>query len=83
MLRHFRQGIGALRALTAAGAPASIVAKLQSEIHIALRAPDIVDRLAAQGLEPAPNTPDEFARFIATELTKWNRIIAAAGIKVE
>ena len=69
--------------LAPAGAPASIVAKLQSEIHIALRAPDIVDRLAAQGLEPAPNTPDEFARFIAAELAKWNRIIAAAGIKVE
>jgi len=52
-------------------------------LHTALRAPDIVDRLAAQGLEPAPNTPDEFARFIAAELAKWNRIIAAAGIKVE
>jgi len=69
--------------LAPAGAPASIVAKLQSEIHVALRAPDIVDKLAAQGLEPAPNTPEEFARFIAAELAKWNRIIAAAGIKVE
>jgi tripartite-type tricarboxylate transporter receptor subunit TctC len=48
-----------------------------------LRAPDIVDKLLAQGLEPAPNTPDEFARFIAAELAKWNRVIAAAGVKVE
>jgi tripartite-type tricarboxylate transporter receptor subunit TctC len=69
--------------LAPAGAPPAIVTKLQSEIHTALRAPDIVDKLLAQGLEPAPNTPDEFARFIAAELAKWNRVIAAAGVKVE
>ena len=69
--------------LAPAGAPPAIVMKLQSEIHTALRAPDIVDKLSAQGLEPAPNTPEEFARFIAAELVKWNKIIAAAGVKVE
>jgi tripartite-type tricarboxylate transporter receptor subunit TctC len=69
--------------LAPAGTPPAIIAKLQSEIHIALRSPDMVDRLSAQGLEPAANTPEEFARFIAAELAKWNRIIAAAGIKVE
>ena len=63
--------------------PTAIIAKLQSEIHLALRAPDIVDKLSAQGLEPAPNTPDEFTRFIAAELAKWHKIIAAAGVKVE
>jgi tripartite-type tricarboxylate transporter receptor subunit TctC len=69
--------------LAPAGTPPAIIVKLQSEIHIALRSPDIVDKLSAQGLEPAPNTPEEFARFIAAELAKWNSIIAAAGIKVE
>ncbi len=69
--------------LAPAGTPPAIIAKLQSEIHIALRSPDIVDKLSAQGLEPAPNNADEFARFIAAELAKWNKIIAAAGIKVE
>ncbi|HYK15380.1 MAG TPA: tripartite tricarboxylate transporter substrate binding protein [Burkholderiales bacterium] len=69
--------------LAPVGTPTAIIAKLQSEIHIALRSPDIVDKLAAQGLEPAPNNADEFARFIAAELAKWNKIIPAAGIKVE
>ena len=69
--------------LAPVGTPPAIIAKLQSEIHIALRSPDIVDKLSAQGLEPAPNNADEFARFIAAELAKWNKIIAAAGIKVE
>ena len=69
--------------LAPAGTPAAIVAKLQSEIHVALRASDIVDKLSAQGLEPAPDTAEEFARFIVAELAKWNKVIAAAGIKVE
>ncbi len=69
--------------LAPAGTPPAIIAKLQSEIHSALRAPEIVDKLSAQGLEPAPNTPDDFARFIAAELAKWNKVIAAAGVKVE
>jgi tripartite-type tricarboxylate transporter receptor subunit TctC len=69
--------------LAPVGTPTAIIAKLQSEIQVALRSPDIVDKLSAQGLEPAPNNADEFARFIAAELAKWNKIIAAAGIKVE
>jgi tripartite-type tricarboxylate transporter receptor subunit TctC len=69
--------------LAPAGTPSPIVAKLQSEIQVAMRAPDIVDKLSAQGLEPAPNNADEFARFIAAELAKWSKIIGAAGIKVE
>jgi tripartite-type tricarboxylate transporter receptor subunit TctC len=69
--------------LAPAGTPSPIVAKLQSEIHVAMRAPDIVDKLSAQGLEPAPNNADEFVRFIAAELAKWSKIIGAAGIKVE
>jgi tripartite-type tricarboxylate transporter receptor subunit TctC len=69
--------------LAPAGTPASIIAKLQNEIHSALRLPDIVDKLSVQGLEPAPNTADEFARFIAAELAKWNTVITAVGVKVE
>ena len=69
--------------LAPVGTPPAIIAKLQSEIHIALRSPDMVDKLSAQGLEPAPNNADDFARFIAAELAKWNKVITAAGVKVE
>jgi tripartite-type tricarboxylate transporter receptor subunit TctC len=69
--------------LAPANTPPAIIAKLQSEIHAALRVPDVVDKLAAQGLEPAANTPDEFTRFIGVELAKWSKVIAAAGVKLE
>ena len=66
-----------------AGLPAAVVAKLQNEIHAVLRTPDVVEKLIAQGLEPAANTPEEFARIIAAELAKWTKVIAAAGVKLD
>jgi tripartite-type tricarboxylate transporter receptor subunit TctC len=69
--------------LAPTGTPPAIVSKLHSEIQAVLRSPEITEKLAAQGLEPAAHTPDEFARFIAAELAKWNKVIAAAGVKVE
>jgi tripartite-type tricarboxylate transporter receptor subunit TctC len=69
--------------LAPAGAPPAIINKLQSEIHAVLRAPEISDKLVAQGLEPAANTPDEFARFIHAEFAKWSKVINVAGVKLE
>ncbi len=69
--------------LAPAGTPPAIVGRLQSAIHAVLRVPDLAERLVAQGLEPAANTPDEFARMIVAELAKWNKVIATAGVKVE
>ena len=69
--------------LAPAVTPAAIVARLQNEIHAALRATDVVEKLSAQGLEPAPDSADEFARFIAADLAKWSKVIAASGLKVE
>jgi tripartite-type tricarboxylate transporter receptor subunit TctC len=69
--------------LAPAGLPAAIAGKLQNEIHAVLRTPEVAGKLIAQGLEPAANTPDEFARVIAAELAKWNKVIAAAGVKLD
>jgi tripartite-type tricarboxylate transporter receptor subunit TctC len=69
--------------LAPAGTPAVMVGRLQNEIHVVLRAPDLAEKLIAQGLEPAANTPDEFARMINGELAKWSKVIAAAGFKLE
>lgn len=41
------------------------------------------ERLAAGGLEPAPNTPDEFRSMIAGELQRWAQVVKEAGIRQE
>jgi tripartite-type tricarboxylate transporter receptor subunit TctC len=69
--------------LAPAGTPREIVARLHAEIARALRAPDVRERLAADGAEPVGSSPEEFAAFIRSEIDKWARVASAAGIRAE
>jgi tripartite-type tricarboxylate transporter receptor subunit TctC len=66
-----------------AGTPRGVVTRLNAAIAAALSVPDVRDRLIAQGVEPAPNAPDEFARYIQTEISKYAKIVRTAGMKPE
>ena len=66
-----------------AGTPPEMVSKLNSVLVQALKAPDAREALMHQGLEPAPNTPQQFAAFIASEMEKWGRVAKAAGAKLD
>jgi tripartite-type tricarboxylate transporter receptor subunit TctC len=60
--------------------PAPIIAALNTALHAALRDPEVLEKLAAQGLEPLPSTPEEFQRFMVEEAARWARVVRAAGI---
>jgi tripartite-type tricarboxylate transporter receptor subunit TctC len=67
--------------LAPAGTPKAIVARLSKEVNKALSAPELNERLSAEGAEPSGDTPEEFAAFIKTELVKWGKVAKAAGIE--
>jgi tripartite-type tricarboxylate transporter receptor subunit TctC len=69
--------------LAPAGTPAAIVTRLHTELMTALRTPDLKDKLVSQGLEPASYMPEEFSALIVSELAKWAKVVAAAGVKNE
>ena len=69
--------------LAPAGTPAATVTRLHTELMTALRTPDLKDKLVSQGLEPASYTPAEFSALIVSELAKWAKVVAAAGVKNE
>jgi tripartite-type tricarboxylate transporter receptor subunit TctC len=60
-----------------------VVERINSEIGKILRTPDIVNQLTRVGLDPAPNTPAEFAKFVRAEYERWARVIKAANIKAQ
>ena len=60
-----------------------IIERLNGEVVKFMRAPDTVSQLNKVGLEPAANTPAEFAKFVRAETEKWGRVIRAANIKAE
>jgi tripartite-type tricarboxylate transporter receptor subunit TctC len=69
--------------LAPAGTPRPIIDRLNSELHKALASPDLVERLAAAGVEPLTNTPDEFAEFLKSEIVRFAKVVKTAGIKPE
>jgi tripartite-type tricarboxylate transporter receptor subunit TctC len=69
--------------LAPAGTPAAIVTRLHTELMTVLRTADLKDKLVSQGLEPASYTPEEFSALIVSELAKWAKVVAAAGVKNE
>ena len=63
--------------------PREIVERLNSESIKVLRAPDVVERLSAQGAEPVGNSSAEFGAFLRAEIEKWGRLARAIGLKPE
>ena len=67
--------------LAPANTPRPIIDKLNKTIVEALKTPEIEKFLMEQGLEPAGNSPEEFARLMHTDIEKWIRLTREAGIK--
>ncbi|SOZ17860.1 conserved hypothetical protein, UPF0065 [Cupriavidus taiwanensis] len=65
--------------LAPAGTPKEVVDTLNAEIGKALTAPDVRERLAAQGAEPKRSSPQEFASYIQAEIGKLAPVIRQSG----
>ena len=67
--------------LAPANTPRPIVDKLNKAVVTALQKPEVEKLLAEQGLEPAGNSPEEFAALMHADIEKWIRVTRAAGIQ--
>jgi len=66
-----------------AGTPQAIIDRLAAACARAARAPDIVERLQRDGIDPIGGTPAELASLIARELRQWRELANAANIKLQ
>jgi tripartite-type tricarboxylate transporter receptor subunit TctC len=66
-----------------AGLPRELVERLNKEVNEILRTPEIRKRLTDLGAEINPGTPEDFAKFIASEIERYGDIVKASGAKVE
>jgi tripartite-type tricarboxylate transporter receptor subunit TctC len=69
--------------LAPAGTPDDIIARINRDTVAALSMPDVRERLAALGFEPAVSTPAEFGARIKSEIAKWDKVVRAAHIRIE
>jgi tripartite-type tricarboxylate transporter receptor subunit TctC len=66
-----------------AGTPRPIIDKLNAALNAALATDEVRQRLAIEGAEPQPTTPEEYAGIIDREVAMWSDLVKAAGIKPE
>ena len=66
-----------------AGTPRAIIDRLNGALKLALASDDVRKRLAVEGAEPQPSTPEEYAAIIDREVTMWSDLVKAVGIKPE
>ena len=67
--------------LAPAGTPAAIITQIHAEAMKALNSAEMKEKLAHDGAEPAPTSPEAFAAHIRNELDKWRKVAKAAGIE--
>jgi len=65
------------------GTPRPIIARLNQEVGKILLSAEMRERLAAEGAEPTPTSPEEFAALVRDEIQFWRKIAREAGIKPE
>jgi tripartite-type tricarboxylate transporter receptor subunit TctC len=66
-----------------AGMPQDVVTRYNTMINEILRAPDIAEKLAKQGIAPVGGTPDELRKYVADDVAVWSKTLKAAGIVAE
>lgn len=83
------QGVPAFRAVVwsglfaPAGTPPAVVAKLNELVNQALRDPAFAEQMRAQGGEPAGGSSAEFRAFLAAEIARWAKAVAASGATID
>ena len=69
--------------LAPAGTPKAVVDSLYSNVAAILKQPGMDKQLLDLGAEPGGNTPEAYAKLIATDVEKWKKVVAVTGVKAE
>ena len=63
--------------------PNDIVRRLNGEIVAVLKSAEVRERLASQGVEASPSTPEAFGQLMVSDLDRWAKVVQRAGIRLE
>ena len=66
-----------------ANLPKDVMAKFNADINKALKDPDLQKKLGDQGADVAGSTPEQFAKLVRDDMTRWGKIVKDSGAKVD
>ena len=64
-----------------AAMPASVVQKVNAQVNAIVEQPEVKAQFAKLGIQPAPMSPAEFAKFVRSEIEVYRRIVKQANIQ--
>ena len=67
--------------LAPAATPPALIARLNADVTKAIRLKETQERLAGQGFDVQGSTPEQFRKVIQSDITKYTKVIRAAGIR--
>jgi len=67
--------------LAPAGTPKAAIDKINAAANQAIKTEAVIKALQPQSIDLLGGTPDEFARYIASEMERWDKVSRAAGLK--
>lgn len=63
--------------------PVPVIQKLNSELVKAAKAPEIMARLAPDGVQSVGSSPEQLREFIAADISRWRKVVNESGIRLE
>jgi tripartite-type tricarboxylate transporter receptor subunit TctC len=69
--------------VVSSGTPRAIVQKIYTDVISVLKKSEVVEKMAALGLEPNPITPDQFDITIKEDIERWTKLVKSANIKLD
>ena len=77
------EAIGWFGLFAPAATPKDVVARICADANKALADPGVKQKMLAAGAEPSGDTPDQFAKFVRSEMDKWAKLMKERGITPE
>ncbi len=69
--------------LAPAGTPREAVAKLHGEIARILKLPDVSESMKENGQDTIGSTPEQFAAYVQSEISKWEKVVKQSGARAD
>ena len=63
--------------------PPEIINRLSESLRKAVQTPQLKEQFAREGGEPVLMTPDEFAKFVLADISRWKQIVKDIGMQLE
>ena len=69
--------------LAPAGLPKAVLSKLSENLGKVMRAPDLSERFAREGVDIVAGTPEQFSQHLKSEPQKWSKLVKERGMRAD